>query len=294
MRPWTTRAFLVCAGTLLLFGRSPTFAAPGGRPSGQSPADRVVNYRGVRTESFIIRYHPPSGVEAEIADTCESLRRELQTRWLGELHSAWQPRCEVVWHTSRESYLQAVGRGGAMTSGSSRVSFDGNRVCIRRVDLRGDSPDRARSALAHELTHVVLADRFGAGGLPRWADEGSAVLADSVQKQSRHHRDLMDAVEANRSLFFGELAAVATPPSGDRVAIFYGQAASMVRFLAEQKSPTDFVRFIDIANRAGYDQAAREVYGYTSVRDLESAWRSSLAHQGTDLAKIDDSAAVGP
>jgi hypothetical protein len=199
----------------------------------------------------------------------------------------------VVWHTNPESYLQAVGRGGAMTSGSSRVSFEGTHVSMRRIDVRGDRGDRAWSALAHELTHVVLADRFGVGAVPRWADEGSAVLADSAAKQLRHHRDLIEAVESNRSLPFGEMAAVASSPSESQVATFYGQAASMVRFLAEQKPPRDFVRFIETANRAGYDQAAHEVYGYATVRELEAAWRTSIARQSATLAKLGESAAVG-
>ncbi len=219
-----------------------------------------------------------------LATECESLRVSLQTKWLGHPGKSWRPRCLVVFHADRERYLAAVGRGGLMTYGYSRITFAGDQIVGRRIDLCDEDRNRARSALAHEMSHVILADRFGRGSLPRWADEGVAVLADSREKQVRHHRDLADAIRQGRDLPFGYLAGLETPPSADRVAVFYGQSASLARFLAHRKTPHDFLSFVAISQRAGYDQAAKEVYGFADARSMEQAWRSDVEQQATALS----------
>ena len=58
----------------------------------------------------------------------------------------------------------------------------------------------APTALSHELTHVVLADRFAGRQPPRWFDEGIATLADSTEKRALHHRDCCAAVRSGTFL----------------------------------------------------------------------------------------------
>ena len=47
-----------------------------------------------------------------------------------------------------------------------------------RTNLRADHPQVLTAILPHEVTHVVLADLFTTQQIPRWADEGMAVLAE--------------------------------------------------------------------------------------------------------------------
>ena len=56
----------------------------------------------------------------------------------------------------------------ATVSGSSPVA----------TNLRADHPQLLTAILPHEVTHVVLADLFTLQQIPRWADEGMAVLAE--------------------------------------------------------------------------------------------------------------------
>ncbi len=170
-----------------------------------------------------------------LLDTCEATRSGLSTQWLGSDKSGsdklgrdnldggksgggksgggksgggksgggksgggkagvWEPKCYIVLHPTAESYLREVGEG-QMTAGSSLIEFAGNRLVTRRVDLRADHPEGYLGALAHELTHVVIAERFIERQIPRWADEGMAVLADtpiqagSASRRSRARRD---------------------------------------------------------------------------------------------------------
>lgn len=217
-----------------------------------------------------------------LARECESIRAALQTQWLGKAGQRWQPKCVIVLHPSRDQYRVAVGRNGLMTYGCSRVTFDGDRVVGRRIDLCGDDDDRARSALSHELCHLVLADHFGRHAIPKWADEGIAVLADSAGKQARHERDFRDAVAAHAHIPFAELAADKSLSSSDRAAVFYGQSASLVHFLVRRKRPQDLLTFVGRIGQVGYDRAAKEVYGFTDVRSLEVEWLADVHQRASD------------
>ena len=67
--------------------------------------------------------------------------------------------------------------------GFSTMVSNGNRVTAPHTDLRADHPQLLTAILPHEVTHVVLADLFTVQQIPRWADEGIAVLAEPRAEQ---------------------------------------------------------------------------------------------------------------
>jgi hypothetical protein len=101
-----------------------------------------------------------------------------------------------------------------------------------------------------------------------------AMQADPPTKLAGHNRDLESAIAAERVFHVGELFVTAEYPSADGRTIFYAESASLVSFLVVQRAPTDFVQFMHIANKRGYDFALSEVYGIDSVARLERLWRS--------------------
>lgn len=212
-----------------------------------------------------------------VVQETERLRRQLAEQWLVEdgAPDAWRPKCDILLHTTTAAYLRSV-PGGEQTVGSSIISTADGRVVGRRVDLRADRPGWLKAALAHELTHVVLADRFPDGRLPAWADEGMAVLADAHTKQDAHFRDLRAAQSQRRAFRLVELFALNGYPSSDRQAAFYGQSASLVRYLIGQGTPAQFVRFVRAADVGGYEAAVRDIYGLPGVRELERRWLQHL------------------
>ena len=56
------------------------------------------------------------------------------------------------------------------------------KVWRRQIIVRGDKPAEIKRVLGHELTHVILADRFPTKQIPRWADEGIAVLSEPASR----------------------------------------------------------------------------------------------------------------
>jgi hypothetical protein len=219
-------------------------------------------------------------VDRQTAEACEQLRASLCQRWLGDPSSKrWQPKCYVVIHPNDASYLREVGHAGRSTVASALVERDQGQIASRRIDVR----DKSMSAFGHELTHVVLADRFKQEPLPRWVDEGIAMLADSADKQQRHARDFEQAL-ANRAEFrLVELLGMAEYPAPGRWGAFYGQSASLVNYLVQQSSEAQFLNFVAASLDDGYEQGLQQVYGLTFPQ-LERRWRTHAQQAATSAA----------
>jgi len=228
----------------------------------------------------------------------ESLRARLGRVWLGRVRlPVWSPKCEVVVHATIASYVRAVGQGQFATVGCSRVDTAGGKITLRRLDIRADQIGWFASAVPHELTHVIMADEFQGGDLPHWADEGMAVLGDSALKQSLHLLDLEAGYRNGATFRLAPFVSQSCYPSAEQIPVFYGQSVSLVKFLVDRKSAPDFVRFLHLAEKAGYGAALGEVYGIRGVRSLERDWLASTFQrpnlltaetaQGRDLAVVD-------
>jgi hypothetical protein len=211
-----------------------------------------------------------------LAATCEAAREQLSGKWLGKSPQAtWDVKCYIVLHPTAQSYLNEVGQG-QMTAGSSLIEFGTDRLITRRIDLRADHPLGYAGALAHELTHVVLAERFITRQIPRWADEGMAVLADGPAKQSLHLADLARARNERQMFRLVELVNLQQYPSLDRQGTFYGQSTSLVKFLVQRGGPQQFVDFVARATTDGYEIALRQTYGIETLGQLERQWLADL------------------
>ena len=216
---------------------------------------------------------------ASIGRACESLREQLSRQWLGDdaRQQPWISRCYVVVHPTMASYLCEVGLAGSRTLGSSITRTEHGQVVSRRIDLRGDITDPLKATLPHELTHVILADAFAGEELPRWADEGVAMLADPAEKLAGHARDLQTAISDQKLFHVAELFATGEYPAADGRTVFYAESSSVVRYLVSRKSSADFLRFVHLALRSGYNDALHQVYAIDNMGQLERLWRSDSA-----------------
>jgi hypothetical protein len=178
--------------------------------------------------------------------------------------------------------MQAVGRGGAQSAGSSAVSVESGKIVRRRIDLVGEEESIALSAMPHELVHVLLADLFPNAAPPRWAEEGLALRSDTSDKQARHLRDLRYALQTGTALPVDRLFASTSYPSGWERAVFYGQSLSVVEYLAQRDTTEQFVQFVKLCTETSHDQALRDVYDIHGVAELQRCWRE---HALASLAK---------
>lgn len=241
--------------------------------NGQMPSTTFAG--GVASEHFVAFTPLRGGPSAEgVLRLCERLRSELCSVWgvSGPSHR-WEPLCEIIVHPTADSYLQAVGPAAAQTRGCSLIELHMGKVSRRRIDLQIDS-DGSLSALAHELTHVVLADRFHGRPPAHWLDEGIATLADTREKQLLHERDCQEALASGRAMSLQHLLHLEQFTSADQMPAFYGQSLSLVMMLADQRTPKQLIDFAVDAQDQGYAAALKKHYGIQDVAELEAKWRA--------------------
>ncbi|MCC6493176.1 MAG: hypothetical protein IT424_09150 [Pirellulales bacterium] len=236
--------------------------------------------------------------EAEQAEAaavaCERHRRRLaEALGLGSATAAWAPKCQAILHPTVQSYVAAAGRGAEATVGSSLVQPARGRITARRIDLRIDVKDYLDAALPHEICHLLIADHYRDEPPPLWYDEGLALLADPAEKLARHERDLRDGVRRGISFSAREILAAQRYPPAERMGVFYGQCASLTRFLLRQEAPAKLHQLVRRSREIGPNAALQAIYGVAGVGELERQWSafqraSSEEMLSASLLAVDD------
>src|SRR5262249_41277369 len=144
----------------------------------------------------------------------------------------------------------------------SSLRTDGSRVLARRIDLHCDDVSNMLiGVLPHETTHVILAGQFGEQPIPRWADEGIAVLTEPREKVEKHLRNLGRCRQDNSLLSVKQLMTMADYPEPRYICAFYAQSVSLVEYLSGLKGPQVMTQFLRDAPKIGYEQALNKHFG---------------------------------
>lgn len=218
-----------------------------------------------------------AGRAAAIVAHARATRRAIETTLGGDTAARpWVPPCTIHVHPDRTAFAGAVGGAPAAAGGATSIEFVGEAVSLRRIDVLDAADGGLPGALAHELVHVVLADRFPTAPPPRWADEGLATLFDAPEKQRGHEADFRAAEARGQAWRLADLMRLELDPAdAGRQRVFYGQSASLVRWLIARRDGPTFLRFLDDAATLGTDAALGVHYGFATLADLERAWRGS-------------------
>ena len=122
----------------------------------------------------------------------------------------------------------------------------------------------------------VLAGNFGPYAVPRWADEGLAVLSEPVAKIEQHRMNVTKAAREQKLFTVHELIHLNDYPEPRRLEAFYAQSVMLVDFLAQKKGPTVLVQFIRDGLKEGYEGSLRRHYDmdFTTLdRDVAQIFR---------------------
>jgi hypothetical protein len=233
------------------------------------------------TTHFRVFHQQGRDLAGRVAEVAERTRAAMSRKWLGR-EDAWPVRCDIYLHATGQDYTRATGVPAA-SPGHSKIETDPGtgRVVSRRIDLRCDNPAMLEAVLPHETTHVVLAGQFGRQDVPRWVDEGVAVLTEPEDKVNMHRRNLTRSYQEHDLFRLRELMELQNYPAPRRIGTFYAQSVSLVDFLARQKGPQEFCQFVRDGLREGYEAALRRHYGFRDFGELESSWRqAALANLG--------------
>ncbi len=217
-----------------------------------------------------------------LAECCETWRSRLRRAWLTEpSDQCWCPKCDVHVHPNREAYNRTLNRSGDTSVGSTMMNFDQGRAVLRRIDLRADAGDWSNAALPHELTHVVLGERFGGHALPRWADEGMAMLSESSDKHRERLVNLQETLAQRPTFRLSELVRANRMPQPQLRDAFYGQSVALTSMLIRKSTPAKFADFLEESRLNGIDRALKEHYQLNGVVELQHEWDQWTRHPET-------------
>jgi hypothetical protein len=208
----------------------------------------------------------------KVAQAAERTRSAMQRKWFGDADEDWSSRCEIYLHPTAQYFSWAT---GAPTSipGYTRTRADGDRVLSRRVDLSCEDPNLLAAVLPHEISHAVLAGRFGWSAIPHWVNEGMAVLSEPQEKIDAHLRRLPRYRRAGDLFPAEQLLELQEYPERRLMGVFYAESVSLVDFLAQEKGPKTFCRFMRDGLRNGFEKALKSNYGW-DLDELDSRWRN--------------------
>ncbi len=246
-----------------------------------APAVKVTHYERsadgwARAESanFRIFHNQSRELVEQVAQVAERTRTTMARKWFGGFKDAWDPRCDIYLHATAQEYSKATGVPNG-SPGHSTFRTEGSRVLSRRIDLHCEDPQNLVNAvLPHEATHVVLAGQFGEQAIPRWADEGVAVLTEPREKIDRHLRNLVRCKQETGLFTAKQLMQMADYPEARYVTVFYAESVSLVEFLSDKKGPETFTKFVRAGLKDGWETALKQHYGYKSFDDMQQEWHA--------------------
>lgn len=229
-----------------------------------------------KSANFVVTA-PTEMMARVMANEAEHHRKELAKKWLRAELPAWAKPCAL-------NYTSALGATGGATTFTFGRKDGAPTLDTAEMDLRGEFLKVLENALPHEVTHTVLASHFKRP-VPRWADEGIALQAESEQSHAEHDVKVRELLNAGRGLRLRVLFRMTDYPKDVMVA--YAQGHSIVRFLLtreiDSKSKTPETRLLKFVNAGSaentaesWDKAARDYFGFKTVDALEEAWLDSL------------------
>lgn len=254
-----------------------TFQSAVAESSPEAPAPLTIKTSGVwkivESPNFRCWSQLAEPEAKQLAQSCELWRSRLRSAWITDAEQRdWTPKCEVYVHTSQLAYNQTLRRPGDASVGTTSMNFDQGRTVYRRIDVRADASDWSNAALPHELTHVVLGERFGGHALPRWADEGIAMLSESSDKHRERLENLQTILVSKASLKIHDLVTTKGLPAPQFRNAFYGQSLALSSLLVRKGTPAKFADFVEESMRVGVDQALTTYYSVHGVAALQLEW----------------------
>lgn len=223
------------------------------------------------TRNFVVKASNRE-VARQVGEYAEHFRQEKAMVWLGRELPPWEQACTIQ---------VKVTLGGA--GGATSFIFDNGQVLAQQMSVEGPLERILHSVLPHEITHTIFAARFRRP-LPRWADEGGAVLSEDDQERARHDLLVRNLINNGRKIPLQRLFILTDYPRD--VMALYAQGYSIAAYLVSQRGRPAFLDFVHDGQTNGWEGAVRRHYGFRSVADLDYQWIEWLrAGRGTGADK---------
>jgi hypothetical protein len=214
------------------------------------------------TTNFLVEAPTPQ-IAQLVGQYAEHYRKQKAIEWLGHEMPNWPERCPI--------HVKVTANG---PSGATSFAFDRGRVLGQHMHIEGPLDRLVASVLPHEVTHTVFAHYYRCP-VPRWADEGGAVLSEDEMERDRHDKLVRQVLNTpGRRIPLRRLFTLHDYP-GD-VMVLYAEGFSVANFLVNAGGKPNFLGFIHHGMSAGWDSAVKTYYRYNSVEELQEAWLAQL------------------
>lgn len=258
----------------------------GGARAAGVPARNLIHLPGksqswsvAQTTNFRI-YHRDPALAEKVGELAEEARKMAHEKWFaGEPLEDWNPVCEIYLYPTAGEYSAATGVP-AFSPGHSKVMNEHGRITSRVLAIRTDDSNMLEAVLPHETAHVVFAGRFGHHAVPRWADEGMAVLTEPRSKQEGHLTNLVQARRTATGFSCGEILGMQDYPAGGRMRDFYAHSVGICRYLVEIGGCAKLIEFLRLSlGGNSYERALQQIYGI-DFATLEQQFNQYVATLG--------------
>jgi hypothetical protein len=223
-----------------------------------------------------LTYHPSSRERIEpLIVAADEAKRDLED-WLGR-PVLGKVRVDVA-RTPGEMETLAP-RGAPYPEYASGVAYSELGLVLLTLTPRHQENFELVQVFRHELAHIALHDAVGNHPIPRWFNEGFAVMASGETSFERMWA-LSSATISDRLLPLSQVER-SFPNDESKASIAYAEASDVVRFLVRREDRHRFRSLVrELSAGRSLDMAAREAYGVDLVT-LEHEWREDVAKRYT-------------
>jgi hypothetical protein len=214
-----------------------------------------------RTTNFVVDAPTPQ-IAQQIGQAAERYRKEKAILWLGKEMPTWGRPLPV------EVTITMGGAGGATS-----FAFNNGGIEHQEMHIEGPLDRLLASVLPHEITHTVFAYHFRCP-VPRWADEGCAVLSEDDVEKNRHDQIVRQILNSGQAIPLRRLLVLKEYPR--EVMALYAQGFSVSNLLVDRGGRPEFLNFVADGMRRGWDAALQTHYQIRNVEELEQTWLTHL------------------
>jgi hypothetical protein len=221
------------------------------------------------TDHFRVRASDETTAK-KVGEEAERIWKEKNELWFGKVPD---------WNLKEKVTIDVASGFG---SGSGATTFDFGKGTDKpglkgaTMEVRGGSLKAVRNLVAHEVTHLVMANHFQKP-LPRWADEGIAVFSETAEEQFSQDVRCRELLNAGRGIRLDALFRMTEYPRD--MLTLYAQGHSVVQYLMKkggEKANEKLVEFIrqgmDGNSNESWAAAAKKQYGFGTLDAMQEAW----------------------
>ena len=165
--------------------------------------------------------------DPELVRTAESSRIRSAEYWTGSKLKDWKCPCPITWNEN------------TLPSGTSTFTFSGGTAKSFSVRVGGTRTEAIKDCIPHEVDHMVRATIVG-HAIPRWIDEGCAVLFESESSRKIARDVLLN--QPMRYSAWNMIGAYEYPDDPEMLTALYSESPSIVEWMISMRGPREVLK----------------------------------------------------